>query len=988
ALRLREKRRKKIASRDVGVQLLSRAELAALTRFIFLPNHALSGPLVSKIMLFVCENGRARSQFIQLMLAILDSNATTLEDVDAVIRHAIATSSQDPPPTLDLTQQQQPQVQSLLVGAESAFKLSDLHLTVPAYVPAQRSLEVLHALAAHNPRASMHFLVEHHHHHHHQQGKPSRMDSSSDDDTGGSKFPVVHLLRLLEKPLYYSQGNTVTELLMQLLSTITKPLGGMVRRSSLQGQEQPLPSALPVTESSADAPVAVSQATTSAAVQLPGIPDHALRAIVNVLAAGECTSRTFQHTLSLIQNLSHMTGVLSVITDELVRRASELSDEVCEEIDQLLSVLKEVAPNGDDTEADPAAVELSAEQMDRVRDITLGKFSPASSHQSRLLRLLMAIDYISTTVTRRLEDRRKASSAVPEEDVVAVATTMDVDSTSSVDEDLSQELMRLRSLSLSNDTHFVPLWEATSKCLRCTSASPELAHVATVLLPLIESFMVVYKPVLAEKSRAVAAIEAGSSSLQVSPASAVAPTSAGEAYFQNFTERHKKILNTLVRNNPGLLSGSFSLLVFNPHVLDFDNKRSYFYQRLHDDSSNNALGGNGGGRRGLLLGQSGGGGLGQQTLAGGQPPLAHSSFANGAPTPAALASASHAPASHQRPLGQALHLNVRRETVFEDSYHQFAGQSGEEIKRGRIHVKFRDEEGVDAGGVSREWFQALARQMFNPDYALFKPSAAGRVTYQPNPQSWVNPDHLQYFKFVGRIIGKAIVDQRVLDAYFTRSFYKHILGRKVDYRDMEAIDPSYYKSLEWILENDITGLLDETFSIEVDDFGQHRVVDLIPNGHDVGVTEENKAEYVRLVTLQRLYLAIKDQIKSFLTGFHDLIPRDLIQIFNEQELELLISGMPDIDVDDWRNNTEYHGGFNSGSAQIQWFWRAVRSFDQEERAKLLQFVTGTSKVPLEGFAHLQGNQGVQKFQIHKDFGAPTRLPTAHTCFNQLDMPLY
>ncbi|KAJ2781076.1 E3 ubiquitin-protein ligase tom1, partial [Coemansia linderi] len=535
--------------------------------------------------------------------------------------------------------------------------------------------------------------------------------------------------------------------------------------------------------------------------------------------------------------------------------------------------------------------------------------------------------------------------------------------------DLAQELMRLRSLSLSNDTHFVPLWEATSQCLRCAGASPELAHVATVLLPLIESFMVVYKPVLAEKSRM--ADSGGGSSVQISPMS-VAP-SAGETYFQNFTERHKKILNTLVRNNPGLLSGSFSLLVFNPHVLDFDNKRSYFYQRLHDDS---AGAGGSNNRRALLLGQGGtGGGLGQPATVAGQQP------------PSAGAHTHHHHAGQQRPLGQTLHLNVRRETVFEDSYHQFAGQSGEEIKRGRIHVKFRDEEGVDAGGVSREWFQALARQMFNPDYALFKPSAAGRVTYQPNPQSWVNPDHLQYFKFVGRIIGKAIVDQRVLDAYFTRSFYKHILGRKVDYRDMEAIDPSYYKSLEWILENDITELLEETFSIEVDDFGQHRVVDLIPDGQNVNVTEENKAEYVRLVTLQRLYLAIKDQIKSFLTGFHDLIPRDLIQIFNEQELELLISGMPDIDVDDWRNNTEYHGGFNSGSAQIQWFWRAVRSFDQEERAKLLQFVTGTSKVPLEGFAHLQGNQGVQKFQIHKDFGSPTRLPTAHTCFNQLDLPL-
>ncbi|KAJ2316057.1 E3 ubiquitin-protein ligase tom1, partial [Coemansia sp. RSA 2681] len=297
-----------------------------------------------------------------------------------------------------------------------------------------------------------------------------------------------------------------------------------------QQQQQPATSDLIEGSTSASTAAAAASVSPATTVQLPVIPGHALRAIVNVLAAGECTSRTFQHTLSLIQNLSHMTGVLSVITDELVRRASELSDSVCEEIEQLLSVLKEVTPvgggyngggggGGDDatTPAAPAtgvAELLSSEQVDRVRDITLGKFSPASSHQSRLLRLLMAIDYISTTVTRRLEDRHKAAAAVEEtkaeeEEEEQKNESMDVDSSTAaasyssaaVDEDLSHELMRLRSLSLSSDTHFVPLWEATSQCLNCAGASPELAHVATVLLPLIESFMVVYKPVLAEKSR-------------------------------------------------------------------------------------------------------------------------------------------------------------------------------------------------------------------------------------------------------------------------------------------------------------------------------------------------------------------------------------------------------------------------------------------------------------------------------------------------------
>lgn len=121
-------------------------------------------------------------------------------------------------------------------------------------------------------------------------------------------------------------------------------------------------------------------------------------------------------------------------------------------------------------------------------------------------------------------------------------------------------------------------------------------------------------------------------------------------------------------------------------------------------------------------------------------------------------------------------------------------------------------------------------------------------------------------------------------------------------------------------------------------------------------------------------------------GFHEIISPDLISIFTEQELELLISGLPEIDVDDWKVNTEYHN-YSASSPQIQWFWRAVRSFDKEERAKLLQFVTGTSKVPLNGFKELEGMNGINRFNIHRDYGDKDRLPSSHTCFNRKFDPL-
>ena len=126
--------------------------------------------------------------------------------------------------------------------------------------------------------------------------------------------------------------------------------------------------------------------------------------------------------------------------------------------------------------------------------------------------------------------------------------------------------------------------------------------------------------------------------------------------------------------------------------------------------------------------------------------------------------------------------------------------------------------------------------------------------------------------------------------------------------------------------------------------------------------------------------------------------------FNEQELELLISGTPDIDVDEWRSATEYNG-YTSSDPNIVWWWRALKSFNRDERAKVLGFATGTSRVPLSGFLDLQGVQGVQRFSIHRAYGEPDRLPQAHTCnvfnfvrgnatltlpsgFNQIDLPQY
>ena len=337
---------------------------------------------------------------------------------------------------------------------------------------------------------------------------------------------------------------------------------------------------------------------------------------------------------------------------------------------------------------------------------------------------------------------------------------------------------------------------------------------------------------------------------------------------------------------------------------------------------------------------------------------------------------------------------------------------------------------MDAGGLTREWFLVLSREIFNANYALFRSAADNTAVFQPNKLSCWNPgkplsstftmfysllcrliyvDHLDFFRFVGRFVGKAIYSGSLLDAYFTRSFYKHMLGVAPSFSDLESIDADFYKSMQWILANPINSVLEQTFSAEVDEFGQSRTIDLKPDGRNIAVTDDNKAEYVKLVTELRTTGEIRPQIEAFLRGFHELIPKELISVFNEHELELLICGLPEIDIEDLRAHTDYHG-FSERSDVVQWFWQAVHNFDNEERALLIQFVTGrlqvlcaelamgegtelrmnvtgTSKVPIGGFAALQGMSGLQAFQLHKANGCD-RLPTAHTCFNQLDLPDY
>ncbi|KAK4198469.1 putative E3 ubiquitin-protein ligase TOM1-like protein [Triangularia verruculosa] len=924
------------------VQMLDKPGVATLLRLMFITQQGSIRQHLFEVFACVVENRQNRLEVVSNLLQILQDGST---DMDAVER-SFGQLSLRAKQVKDKDATKTPQS---LKRTFTNISTHSHHLThnseVSPLLIVQQCLDLLQDLCTRNAHIPSLFLTEHETVASTLKRSLSRKGKGKDVNTKAQKYAINCLLALLDRNLVM-ESSAVMQLLADLLNKVTYPLQALERRrkeaeaeakkkeeeAKKEAEEKAKGKAVESTAEPANAdtvnPAADSQAsaeqTSEAAVapapsgdqaaqeggqkdvkddtakepkeskettetkseekkvrQLtpPYIPDQNLKLVVNIFVARECSSKTFQNTISTIKNLSNIPGAKKVFGEELVRQARVLSENIVSDLNDLLPYI------------------LKAESGTEIQGVALAKFSPGASEQNKLLRVLTALDHL-------FDSKGKSNK----EDGTSEAEN----SKEGTKEDLLGSLYW-------NPT-FGTMWEKLSACLSAIRQRENMLNVATILLPLIESLMVVCKNTTLGDASAVQHKEL----LLSSPP----PENRIAGLFFSFTEDHRRILNELVRHNPKLMSGTFSLLVKNPKVLEFDNKRNYFNRSVHSKT-------------------------GQQT----------------------------------RPQYNPLQLSVRREHVFHDSFKSLYFKSGEEMKFGKLNIRFHGEEGVDAGGVTREWFQVLARQMFDPNYALFIPVSSDRTTFHPNQLSSINEEHLMFFKFIGRIIGKALYEGRLLDCYFSRAVYKRILGKPVSVKDMESFDPNYYKSLVWILENDITDIITETFSVEDDEFGAKKTVDLIPDGRDIPVTEENKAEYVRLIVEHKLLSSVKDQMEHFLKGFHDIIPEELIAIFNEQELELLISGLPDIDVDDWKSNTEYHN-YTAASQQIQWFWRAVRSFDKEERAKLLQFVTGTSKVPLNGFKELEGMNGVSRFNIHRDYGNKERLPSSHTCFNQLDLPEY
>ncbi|KAK9758378.1 hypothetical protein RND81_01G225900 [Saponaria officinalis] len=796
---------------------------------------------------------------------------------------------------------------------------------VPPLV-SRRVLETLTYLARNHPYAAMVLLemrLPLHSYHKSEntdlvRGKALMAVENNTLDSPEEDSPsVALLLGLLNQPLYL-RSIAHLEQLLNLLDVIIDNAGSKSNSSKheLSTPDAPTTDTLMITNSGTNSSEAVaitkpdesakpstsgSKESFDALSVLHGLPPGDLRLLCSLLATEGLSDNAYTLVAEVLKKMvAFSPSHCHLFITELARSARDLSQ----------SAMRELHSFGDSEGA---------------------LLHSSSADGAAILRVLQALSSLVSSVN----EKESQQSSIGEEHNTVLSLVGDI--ISSLEPlwlELSTCITRIEGYTESAVE--LPSSSVVVKS-KPSSATPLPAGTQNVL-PYIESFFVTCEkiqpahPGTSHDFTVAAVRELDDASTSVSKQHQAGPTTKVDekhVAFVKFTEKHRKLLNAFIRQNPGLLEKSFSLMLKVPRFIDFDNKRAHFRSKIK-----------------------------------------------------------HQHDHHHSPL----RISVRRAYILEDSYNQLRMRPTQELK-GRLTVHFQGEEGIDAGGLTREWYQSLSRVIFDKGALLFT-TVGNDSTFQPNPNSVYQTEHLSYFKFVGRVVGKALFDGQLLDVHFTRSFYKHILGVKVTYHDIEAIDPDYYKNLKWMLENDISDVLDLTFSIDADEeklilYERTQVTDyeLIPGGRNIKVTEENKHQYVDLVVEHRLTTAIRPQINAFMEGFNELVSRELISIFNDKELELLISGLPDIDLDDMKANTEY-SGYSPASPVIQWFWNVVQSFSKEDKARLLQFVTGTSKVPLEGFSALQGISGSQKFQIHKAYGSADHLPSAHTCFNQLDLPEY
>ncbi|XP_077057317.1 putative E3 ubiquitin-protein ligase HECTD2 isoform X2 [Siphateles boraxobius] len=337
-----------------------------------------------------------------------------------------------------------------------------------------------------------------------------------------------------------------------------------------------------------------------------------------------------------------------------------------------------------------------------------------------------------------------------------------------------------------------------------------------------------------------------------------------------------------------------------------------------------------------------------------------------------------------------LNIRVRRLQLVSDSLDELSRKRADLKKK--LKVTFVGEAGLDMGGLTKEWFLLLIRQIFHPDYGMF--------TYVKESQchwfrSW-KCDNYSEFRLVGALMGLAVYNSITLDIRFPPCVYKKLLTPPIvpcdldtpvgmatlTLEDLQQIMPDLAHGLGELLsyEGNIEEDFYTTFQVFQEELGVVKSYNLKPGGDKIPVTNLNRKEYVQLYIDFLLNKSIYRQFAAFYHGFHSVCASNALMLLRPEEVEILVCGSPNLDMGSLQRVVQYEG-YSKTDPTIRAFWDVVLAFPLELQKKLLHFTTGSDRVPVGGMADL--NFKISKIDVSTDW-----LPVSHTCFNQICLPPY
>ncbi|CAH3029533.1 unnamed protein product [Porites evermanni] len=334
------------------------------------------------------------------------------------------------------------------------------------------------------------------------------------------------------------------------------------------------------------------------------------------------------------------------------------------------------------------------------------------------------------------------------------------------------------------------------------------------------------------------------------------------------------------------------------------------------------------------------------------------------------------------PVNPILVIVVKRENIVDHTLNQIMKCGPYDLKK-PLKVVFVGEEGIDVGGVRKEFFLLLLTEILDPKYGMFTFIEESNtiwfndLTFEENPM----------FLLIGVICGLAIYNSTIIDLRFPPVLYKKLLRRKPNLDDFRGFKPSIAKNLQYLLdypdEDDIVDAFGLNFQIVRERYGALEYVDLIPDGGNTPVNAENRQQYVDVYIDYYLNKSVDKQFHAFSMGFHRVCGGKVLEFFHPEELMQMVVGCQEYDFKELEKVAEYKGEYYRYHPVIRNFWEVFFEFPVDMKKKFLAFLTGSDRVPIVGMKSM-------KIIIQPVAGGMygDHLPVAHTCFNLLDLPRY